>query len=169
MAVVNTKATIVSNSDATPKVMNPQILQNAPVREQVATVEVMAADDNNSTYRLARVHTSWRISELTLFNDAIASGTDFDLGLFRTAEDGGAAVDDNAYADQISLASASLTGTQLLFEAGSAKGVEKIEEPIWKDAGYTSDPGYWLDVVLTGFVVGTATGTVSLRTRYVAP
>lgn len=169
MGTANTKATIITNADATPKSMNPQILFNGVLREQVATVEIAAADDNNSVYRLARVHSSWRISELTLFCDAITSGVDYDLGLYRTADDGGAEVDVNAYADAATLASASLTGIQLLFEGGSAKGVEKIEQAVWQDAGLTADPGVWYDIALTGIAVGSGAGTASLRTRYVAP
>lgn len=169
MAAVNTKATIITNADADPKVKNSQILFNGVVREQVGTLEIAAADDTASVYRLARVHSSWRISQLTAFCDAITSGTDYDFGLYRTADDGGAVVDANAYADGQTLASASLTGLELLFEGGSAKGVEKIEQAVWQDAGYTSDPGYWLDICATGDTPGSGAGTLSLRTRYVAP
>lgn len=169
MAEANTKATSITNLDATPKVMNSKVVFDGALHEQVATLEIAAADDANSVYRLARVHTSWRISELTLFNDAITSGADYDMGLHRTADDGGAVVDANAYSDAVTLVSASLTGVQHLFEGGSPKGVEDIEQAIWQDAGYSSDPGYWLDVTLTGFTPGSGAGTVSLRARYVKP
>lgn len=168
MAVANTKSTIVTNLDATPMVLNNLNIAGAVLREQVATVEVLAADDNGSVYRMCRVHSSWRISELTLFGDAIASASSFDLGLYQTAANGGAVVDANAYADAASIASASLTGTQLLFEGGSAVGVEKIEQAVWQNAGLTADPGRFYDLALTANVVGTATGTVSVRVRYVA-
>lgn len=168
MATVNTKSNIVTNLDATPRVMNSLNLMGAVVREQVATIAVAAADDNNSTYRMCRVHSSWRISEMTMFNDAITTGTDYDIGLFRTAEDGGAVVDANAYADAVSFASGSLTGVQVLFEAGSAVGLEKIENAVWQNAGLTADPGVWYDVVLTGITVGSGAGDLSMRLRYVA-
>lgn len=167
MGTANTKCTSVTNLDATPRVMNPLYLMGGILREQVGTVEIAAADDNGSVYRLGRVHSSWRISEMTLFNDAITSGATFDVGLYRTAADGGAVVDANAYADNISLTSASLTGTQLMFEAGSAVGVEDIEQRVYQDAGETTDPGYWYDVCATGDAVGSGAGTVSLRIRYV--
>lgn len=168
MATVNTKSNIVTNLDATPRVMNSLNLMGAVVREQVATVAVAAADDNNSTYRMCRVHSSWRISEMTMFNDAITTGTDYNIGLFRTAEDGGAVVDENAYADAVSFASGSLTGVQVLFEAGSAVGIEDIENAVYQNAGLTEDPGVWYDVVLTGITVGSGAGDLSMRLRYVA-
>ena len=168
MGTANTKCTLVTNLDATPRVKNPQYLMGGVLREQVGTVEIAAADDDTSVYRLGRVHSSWRISEITLFNDAITSGSVFDLGLYRTAEDGGAVVDANAYADNITLVSASLTGVSLMFEGSSAVGVEDIEQRVWENAGATSDPGYWYDVCFTGDTVGSGAGTVSLRIRYVA-
>jgi hypothetical protein len=168
MSTVTTKTDLVTNLDATPKVMNPLYLMGGVLREQVGTVEIAAADDNGSKYILGRVHSSWRISEITLFNDAITSGTDFDLGLYRTAEDGAAAVDANAFSDGVSLASASLTGVQHLFEGGSAVGVEDIEQQVWQMAGQSSDPGLWYDVVLNSTTNGSGAGTVSMRLRYIA-
>lgn len=168
MGVANTKTNLVTNLDATPPTMNPLYLMGGVLREQVGTAEIAAADDDTSTYRLGRVHSSWRISQLTLFNDAITSGAVFDVGLYATAEDGGAVVDANAFADNISLTSASLTGTELLFEGGSAVGVEDIEQQVWQMAGQSSDPNQWYDIVFTGDTVGSGAGTVSLRTRYVA-
>lgn len=168
MAAANTKSTEVTNADATPQVKTHCSISHGRLHEKVATVEVAAADDTASVYRMARVHSSWRISELTMFNDAITSGASFDLGLYRTAEDGGAVVDANAYADAVTLVSASLSGVQLLFEGGSAKGVEKIEQCVYQDAGLTTDPNLWYDLCFTGNTPGSGAGTISLRTRYVA-
>lgn len=168
MATVNTKSNIVTNLDATPRVLNTLNVMGGVVREQVGTVEVAAGDDNGSVYRMGRVHSSWRMSELTAFCDAIQSGNDYDLGLYRTAEDGGAVVNVNAYADAQTFVNASLTGLQLLFEGSSDKGVEKIEQLVWQDAGLSADPGLWYDLCLTGVAVGSGAGTISLRTRYIA-
>lgn len=168
MATVNTKTNSVTNLDAVPPVLNSLLVMGGVLREQVGTVEIAAADDDTSVYRLGRVHSSWRISQISLFNDAITSGAVFDVGLYATAEDGGAAVDANAYADNISLTSASLTGTELLFEGGSAVGVEDIEQAVWQNAGLSADPNCWYDIAFTGDTVGSGAGTVSLRTRYIA-
>lgn len=166
--VANTKTNLVTNLDATPPVANSLNVMGAVLREQVGTVEIAAADADGSIYRLARVHSSWRISQLSVFNDAITSGAVFDVGLYATAEDGGAVVDANAYADNITLVSASLTGTEILFEGGSAVGVEDIEQAVWENAGLSADPNCFYDICFTGDTVGSGAGTVSLRTRYVA-
>lgn len=168
MAVVNTKTNLVTNLDATPAVVNSVLLLGGILREQVGTVEIAAADEDTSVYRLGRVHSSWRVSQLSVFNDAITSGATFDLGLYATAADGGAVVDANAFADNISLTSASLTGTEVLFEGGSVVGVEDIEQQVWQVAALSADPNCYYDICLTGDSVGSGAGTVSLRTRYVA-
>ena len=168
MAVANTKSTAVTNLDSTPPVKNALAISGAVLREAVATVEIAAADCANSVYRLCRVHSSWRIADIIRYNDAITSGTDFDVGLYQTAENGGAEADANLYADAVSLASASLTGTKDIYETGSAVGVEKIEQRIWQQLGLTADPGLFYDLCYTGFTPGSGAGTLSVRVLYVA-
>ena len=167
MAVANTKSTAVTNGDATPKAMNARLLDGGIVHEKVATLEIAAADCANSVYRMVRVHSSWRIADIIRYNDAITSGTDFDVGLYDTAENGGAEVDANLYADAVSLASASLTGTKDIYESGSAVGVEKIEKAIWEQLGLSSDPNKFYDLCYTGFTPGSGAGTLSVRVQYV--
>lgn len=168
MAEANTKATIISNLDSVPPVKNSVNLMGAVLREQVGTVEIAAADDASSVYRVARVHTSWRLSEVSHFNDAITSGTDYDVGFYDTAANGGAVINVNAIADAVSLASGSLTPVQVLFEGSSDTGVEDIEQAVWQMAGLTSDPGKFVDLCYTGVAPGSGAGTLSVRTRYVA-
>jgi hypothetical protein len=167
MATANTKSTAITNGDASPVVLNDPRIDGAVLREKVATVEIAAADDANSVYRMVRVHSSWRISEITRFNDAITSGTDYDVGLYDTAENGGAVVNINAFADAISLASASVTGVSEMYESGGDIGVEDIEQKVWEVAGLASDPGKFMDLCYTGVTPGSGAGTLSVRVRYV--
>jgi hypothetical protein len=167
MGTANTKCNNVTKLDATPRVMNPTYLMGGILKEQVGTVEIAAADDNNSVYRVGRVHSSWRISDIVRYNDAITSGADFDVGLYDTAENGGAVVNINCFADAVSLVSASVTGTKDLYEAGSDVGVEDIEQRVWEMAGLTEDPGKFMDVCYTGVTVGSGAGTLSVKIRYV--
>lgn len=167
MGTANTKCTTVTNLDATPATLNDKRLMGGILKEQVGTVEIAAADDNNSVYRVGRVHSSWRISDIIRYNDAITSGADFDVGLYDTAANGGAVINVNAFADAVSLASASVTGTNDLYEAGSDVGVEDIEQEVWQMAGLSSDPNKFMDVCYTGVTVGSGAGTLSVKIRYV--
>lgn len=166
MAVVNTKALVVSNRDATPPVKSPAYISGGVVREIVGTVEVAAGDDNGSVFRLAGVHSSWRISEIDVLNDAITSGATYDIGLYQTAENGGAVVDADCYATDVSFTTArAATGAvELGFEA---KDIINIEKRVFEDAGLTTDPGRFYDLCLTGDAVGSGAGTISVRVRYV--
>jgi hypothetical protein len=170
MGVANIKSTIVTKLDAVPRGSVPLALAGARLREQVATVEVAAADDNNSVYRFFRVHSSWRVSALLLLNDAIASGTAFDIGVYETAENGGAVVDADLYGSDVSMASArAATGpVDLTYEA---LNVDQIEKSLWQllatALGVTADPKREFDICLTADTVGTAAGTISMRLQYV--
>lgn len=167
-AVANTKSTEITNADATPPVKTHVSISHGRLHEKVATVEIAAADDNDSVYRMVRLHSSWRLSELTRYNDAITSGADFDVGFYDTADNGGAVVNINALADAVSLASASVTGVSEMYESGGDIGVEDIEQRIWEMCGLSTDPNKWLDLCYTGVAVGSGAGTLSVRVRYVA-
>lgn len=161
MAVVNTKAANLTDLDANPPVHPDVTVNGARQRAIVDTVALAAADDDNSVYRLARVHSSWIIPSIRLFNDTITAGTDFNLGLYEV--DTGAAVAESAYADAISLATASTVGVEVAYEN---RDINKIQQRVWQDAGLTADPNKYYDLCLKGITVGSAAGDVSVIVTY---
>lgn len=163
MAVVNTKSTFITNADATPVVKTDVTHVTGVQRSQAGTVEVAAADSDTSVYRIARVSSLARVNSILLYNDAITAGTDYHIGLYQTAANGGAVVDADCYASSVDLSSAH-TGTEVAFEA---RDVASILNKVWQDAGLSADSGREYDICLTGNTVGTAAGTISLDVRYV--
>ncbi len=165
MAVANTKSTVITNADATPRVANSSYLEHAKLRVCVATVETAAADDNGSVYRMCRVPSGARIHRIQVANDAITAGTDYDIGIYKNAADGGAVVDADAFASAVDLSSA-LPMTDYTFEA---QNIDKIEKRMFEMAGValSADPGLEYDICLTGNVVGSAAVTISMRVEYV--
>ena len=162
MAVANTKSTIITNGDATPPVLtSSKITGGMYTREAVGTVEVAAADDDGSVYRMVRVPSNARISKVEYANDAMTAATVYDLGVYRTAADGGAVVSQEAFASDLDLSSAHAL-TDVTFEA-TATDISKIEQELWQRLGLTSDPGVMYDICFTGSTVGSAAGTISLR------
>ncbi|MDZ4253537.1 MAG: hypothetical protein U1A72_13300 [Sulfuritalea sp.] len=165
MAVANTKSTIVTNADADPKKFNAKLIAGGVLKEAVGTVEVAAADDDDSVYRFCRVHSSWRPSQLQIASDAITGGTDFDIGLHDiAATNSGAVVDADLFASAVDLSSASAL-TDRLYEA-TATNISKIEKAIWELLALASDPGKFYDLTATGNTVGTAAGTIAVALRY---
>lgn len=160
MAVVNTKATAVSNLDAQPKILNNGWLDGGSPRTKRGTVEKAASDSDGSVYRFFRIRSTDVLSSLELFNDALAGATSYKVGLYATAKAGGAAVSDALFATGLSLASASTTGVNLTF---SATDIAKIEKRVWELLGLSADPYLEYDVCLTLATAGSAAGTISLR------
>ena len=69
------------------------------------------------------------------------------------------------YASAQSLASAITAGTNINFEA---KDIANIQRQVWQDAGASTDPGYWYDLVFTLTAAAGSAGTISLEVEYVA-
>lgn len=166
MGVVNTKSTIVTNADATPRVKTDALLAGGRLRSQAATVEVAAGDDDTSVFRMFRVHSSWRIHGLTLLNDAITGGTSYDVGLYDIADADGAVLDADAFAAAVDLSSARVAPLDV---ANHTLNIDKAENAIWQLAGLslTSDPNKFYDIALTANTVGSGAGTITMRLAYV--
>jgi hypothetical protein len=165
MASENLKSTIVTGADATPVDLNNSLINHGRLREQVAKIEA-AGGDAGSTYRLFRVWSGWRISEIDIACDDLSgAGAVLDIGVYQTAENGGAAVDDDFFATDVDVATAALARTRVMYEA-TAANIDKIEKPLWELLGQTEDPKRWYDIVATS---GTAaiTGTLAGWLRYV--
>lgn len=130
----------------------------------VATFEVAAADDDGSIYRVFKaVPSSYIPTEITIACDALTSGTDWDLGLYKT--DGGAVVDKDVLMDGQTLASAltRATGHQLGLGAVNIDAVKSSLATL--SAQTNPDAAY--DLALTANTVGSAAGTVTVIAKFV--
>lgn len=165
MAVVNTKSAIITNLDASPIVLNDVTQDGGRIRSQCATVEVAAADDDTSVYRFARVPSNARIIAINVTNDALTAGTAYEFGLYRTASDGGAVVDADAYGSAVDLSSARTTAA--LNVAFEARNIDKITNKVWQDAAATADTKIEYDICALATTVGSAAGTISVEVQYV--
>lgn len=164
MAVANTKATLISNADSTPPVLSNGILGDALLREAVGTVETLAADDAGSVYRLCRVPSNARLSSILMATDAITGATQADIGVYKTAKDGGAAVDDDFFATNVDISTAATVFTEYLYEA-TATDISKCEQPLWQLLGLSADPQIDYDICCTVNDV-TAAGTIAMKVKY---
>lgn len=163
MAVVNTKSVSVTNADANPRDMTPVALAGGRVRAISETVEVAAADDDGSVYRLARVNSNWHIVSLLTLNDAITLGSQYDLGLYQIAENGGSPLSKACYAEAVSMATARSIPVDLAFEA---RNIDAIRNLVYQDGGLTTDSQRAYDLCFTANTVGTGAGTISANILY---
>lgn len=166
MAVVNTKSVAVTNADATPVVLTGAYLAHGRLRDIPATVEVASGDSAGSVYRMCRVFSSWRISELLESHDDIGTTTTADLGIYDIAANGGAVVDADAFASAVVLNAGAVANANITFESG-VNGIEDIEKRLWETLGLTEDPKKWYDLCFTLVGAADGSGTLSLLCRYV--
>lgn len=121
------------------------------------TEEVASGDDDGSVYRFMRIPSNAVIKSIKIWNDAITSGTDYDIGLYTI--DSGAVVDKDLLADGLDLSSAQ-DGVEVL----TAPDIAQIGGPIWSYSALslTADPKKEYDLAITANTVGSANGTITL-------
>lgn len=165
MAVVNTKSTLITNADNTTYTLTKKDLAAGVVKVARATVETANGDDIASVYRFFRLPSRARVVSLQLYSDDIGTTTIADFGLYRTAADGGAVVDADAFASAVSLKDGAVSGTEIQHES-AVYGVEDVETQLWQIAAATTDPNIMYDVCATLTAAADAAGTISLVCLY---
>ena len=166
MAVVNAKAPGVANADAAVQTLSPAALSEGKAARNMGTIAKAASDNDGSTYRIMRVHSSWRMTSIWLYNDALAAAAAWTCGLYRTAADGGAAVAAACYFTGWAPTAVNLVGSEYGFGAG-ARAASKIGQQVWQDAGLSADPNLWYDLVVVAATAGAAAGNISWNIEYI--
>lgn len=163
MAVENLKSTPITNADATPIVFNDACVAGGVERSWVGTKQVSASASIGSTYRLVRIPSNLRVSQVILACDAFDTTGAGDVGLYDT--NGGAVVDAGFFASAVVMTSI-LTGTDVTHES-TVFGVEDAEKPLWEALGLTADPmkEYDVAITLTAANGAGATPDVTLKVR----
>lgn len=135
----------------------------------VAIVEVAAADDNASIYRLFKnVPADLIPAKIEIACDAITAGTDWDLGLYESSVDGvdGIVIDADKLADGLDLSSAIAFAAAL--DGLEALDVDEAQKTIYELGGQTLDTKkISYDIALTANVVGSAAGTITVKAWFV--
>jgi hypothetical protein len=163
MAVVNTKTTQLTNQDAA---ADPFASNGRQEMVQVATIEVAAADDDTSVYRLLRLPSAAVLTSIKVANDALGTNAAYEIGIFQTAANGGAVVDADEFA---TLAMVSASAWREVLDEAAATDCSKIGKPLWERIGLTADSARPYDLVAYGATAGDAAGTISAVVRYYIP
>jgi len=135
----------------------------------VATFEVAVADDDLSVFRLWKsVNPELIPVRIEVYNDAMTSSSDWDLGFYETTVPGttGAVIDKDKLANTMDLSSGN--GRSSPIDGLENLNISEVNERIWELAGQTittKKRGY--DIALTANTVGSAIGTVSVIAWFV--
>jgi hypothetical protein len=159
MADDSKKSTSITGLDSLPILRPNPGNAGGRLKYYFETVEVADDASIGSVYRFFRVG-SWMIpASLMIFCDAITAAA-ADIGLYGAS--GGAAVDADIFASAQSIATASKTGIECVFESASTD-ITNGGKPIWQLLGLTQDPMLEYDVAATITTAATDPGTLSLR------
>lgn len=148
MATVHLSSTVVTNSAATTRVINPSYKTGGMVRATAGVVTNSAADDVGSTYRYCRVPSSARVKRVTFASAAAGATGQLDIGLYQTAENGGAVVDADLFASALDPGGGAIAPTDVTHESGQYTYAESMLQ-LWAALGLSADPGIEYDVAGT--------------------
>jgi len=165
MAVEHLKSTPITNADSTPRTLNSARVTAMMLKEAVGTVTASAAASVGSTYRFCRVPSNARVSEVQFASAASGDTGQVDIGLYKTAKDGGAVVDADFFASALDPGGGAIAPTNVTHESGVFT-LANAEKPLWEALGLTEDPQIEYDIAATvGEAIDDAT-VMALRVRY---
>lgn len=165
MATEDLKSTAITNRDASPRVTTNSYLAEGLLRESYGKVTTTSSVTTGSTYRIAQVPSSARVSEMLLSCAAMGGSSAADLGIYQTTANGGAVVDADFFAAALTLVNA-LTNSQISMTQ-TVNTITKQGQRLWEALGLTADPQIDYDVTFTTTATITTGGLLSLKVRYV--
>lgn len=163
MAVEDKYASSFISGNVVNKLLNTIHAHGAEVKIAYQKIDIAAADDDGSKYRLFKNVEPNLIPIMAMVaNTAITAGTSYSLGLYKT--DLGAVINKDLFATgmDMSVAAASLN-PKTAKDGLAALTPANYGRRLFEHAGQTIQnkaEGY--DIVLTGDTVGSAAGTVSV-------
>lgn len=168
------KSTVISNRDATPKVLQDAYISGADIRETWGYVQTNgAADGAGSLYLLCTLPSNARVTSLLYSTNGLGSGCKLDIGVWYptfipvgaglSASLANTAINSTIFASAYT-ASQAYDSQELVVAA--AIPINSQEKQLWQVAGLTSDPMIDLDIVAFVHVAVASQGYVGLRARY---
>lgn len=176
MTSYNITSTVISNRDATPKVLTDALVSGGELLESEGYVQTHgSADAADSLYRLCSVPSNARISSLEFQADALGSGAALDVGVYwptfiplgagLSASKASAVINTQLFASALGCSAA--TAATNVVNQSTNNTIVKQELPLWSAAGLASDPGIELDIVVHVQTAIAAQGYIGLKARYV--
>ena len=156
--MANVNSTWIANAVAVPKVLtnSNEGLGRVFSAKSVATISATQADDD--TIRMVRVPSNARIDAVLLTTADAATAGAINIGVWQTAENGGAVVDVDLFASALALTGGPFTRSDQTWESGEYTYAESCL-PLWEVLGLTADPNRDYDIVCEVSTTGNGMGT----------
>jgi hypothetical protein len=165
MAAEHLKSAHITNATATPVVLTNAAVAGGRLLESCGTIAPAAAAEANSTYRVCRVPSNARISQVLISAADFTTAGAINVGLYDTADNGGAVVDADLFASAYPMQSGPYTNSDITHESGEYTVVE-AEKPLWEVLGLSADPCKEYDVAATVSTAFDGGQTMHLKCRF---
>jgi hypothetical protein len=157
------KSTAVTNSTATPKVLNSPGAGGQGIVKQVygSIASVTASLSATSVIRLVQVPSNAVVTSVRVSSEAQTAGK-FNIGVYKP--DGGLIAftgSDSFFTTDLDCAAA-VVDQECVMKATSGNDLTKRSQPLWQAVGMASDPGGLLDIAATVHTTDVTTGTGKL-------
>lgn len=165
MAVVVVKSGVITNRDATPRVINNSPAAFGAIKGFVGSCTVTSGNDIGSTYILGQVPSNAVVRSLVISCPDIGTTTVADFGLYKNTADGSAVVDADFFGSAVSLKDGALNQSDITHES-AVFSLANAEQPLWQALGLSSDPNLIYDVVATLTAAADGTGALVAKMSY---
>lgn len=165
MAAENLKSTVITNATATPLVLTNSHLAKGQMFETAGTITPAAAAEAASTYRFCRVPSNARISQVLMTAADFTTAGAVNIGLYQTAENGGAVVDADLFASALDMSGGPYKHLDVTYESGEYT-VAESEKPLWEVLGLSADSNREYDVVAVVTTQFNGGQAMNLKVRY---
>lgn len=170
MAVVNRNSAQIADIVAVPRVPLNPVAGPSELKEVTGVVTPAADDEATSIGRFVRVPSNARISQVLISAaDATTAGA-IDVGVYQTADNGGAVVDADLFTSALDLANSAAAAAgngDITHESGQYSFAES-DNMLWEVLGLSVDPKIDYDIAYT--ITTTFNGgptVIALKVRYV--
>lgn len=167
MAEVHEKSDIVTGLDAQPETYLGPKRSKGVLREDIATYQIGSTDSDNSTFRMVRVPSNARISQILMSGDGADTDVTANVGVYKTADDGGAVVDEDFFASDWAGLNTATRNEDITYESATSAEVEEEVEELWEQLGLSADPHIDYDITITLSAAMDADSDVTMKVRYV--
>lgn len=175
MTTYNVKSTVITNRDATPKVLTDSYVAGGDLKQCEGYVQTStAADGIDSVYRMCTMPSNSRVSSVDITTDSLGTNCKLDVGVYwpsfipvgagLSASVAATVIHTTLFASALA-ASAANVQTQIINNSG-VNGIASQELPLWQAAGLASDPNCMLDICVHVAGSNQIQGYIGLKTTY---
>lgn len=165
--MANVNSTWIGNAVATPKVLTDANKSAGVAKVAKSAATVSATQASGDTIRLVRVPSNARIDAVLLSTgDATTAGA-INIGVWQTADNGGAVVDADLFASALALTGGPFNRSDQTWESGEYTHAESCK-PLWEVLGLSADSNRDYDIVAEVSTTGNGMDTtIALEVHYV--